>query len=198
MPKWVFFLEKYVGAMLVYLLGFTWRYQVVGTYPALAIFAFWHENLLPMLYHRKNEKACVMVSSSNDGELIAGPARVLGFQTARGSSTRGYLGAVRQMKKISKKYAIAITPDGPKGPAYQVKSGLTYLSYACQLPIIGMSVEIDRYWQVATWDKMIIPKPFAKIKVVYSEEIYICTKEEVEAKKEFIASQIKSLTNNID
>jgi len=180
MRKVLFFLEKYLGAALIYLLSITLRYIVIGNKPeGRVVFSFWHRDQIPLLYFRRNEGITILISSSKDGELIAGPAKVLGFNTVRGSSRRKAVTALRQLREVAEKYTLAITPDGPKGPNMVIKDGVLFASYMTHLPIVPVLVEIEKEWLFNTWDKFRFPKPFSRVVVAYGDPIYIETKEEI-------------------
>lgn len=187
----LFFIEKHLGALIIRLLGVTYRLKTNG-YPKnkKCIYCFWHQRLIAMIYFRRNQKNVVLVSKSDDGQMVAGPLQALGYLTVRGSSSRGGSSAVRTLLKHAKNHSLALTPDGPKGPAKKVKSGVTYLAYASKLPIIPVEIQVNKYWQFNTWDKMIVPKPFARITITYKPEIYIETKQDIENKTSFIESQL--------
>ena len=177
------FLEKYLGAGLIMLLSKTWRFNYrTPIQKDNVILATWHRNMLPMLIVHKNTKTVVLISSSDDGELIAGPAKVFGYQTARGSSTRGGIGALMKLVKQVKKYPVAVSPDGPKGPSQKIKDGVLMLAFLSKKPIVPIAVDIDRERLFNSWDKFRFPKLFAKINVSYGEPFYVNSKEEIESK----------------
>jgi lysophospholipid acyltransferase (LPLAT)-like uncharacterized protein len=183
MNKYLFWLEKYTAAIFVTILGVTFRWKLKGSVPqGSVIYAFWHRNMLPLLFLRQKEGAVILISSSKDGELIAGPARVLGFQTARGSSSRGGANAFKEILKLSKNYSIAITPDGPKGPMCVAKPGILHLAYLTKLPIIPVSVHIEKEKLFSSWDKFRMPLPFSWITVEYGEPIFINSKADIKSK----------------
>jgi lysophospholipid acyltransferase (LPLAT)-like uncharacterized protein len=181
--KLFFTLEKYLGSALVLALGATLRIKRTGIQPKEpVIYAFWHRNMIPLLYLHRYQKIGIMISSSKDGELIAGPCKALGYVPVRGSSTRGGSQAVRQMVKHSRRHCCAITPGGPKGPAQEVKDGLLYLAYAAKRPIVPVGVQINKEWIFNSWDRFRFPKPFARITVHYGLPIGILTKEDITGK----------------
>ncbi len=183
----IFFLEKYLGSIFLFILGSTWKFEGVDEKKdSPNIYAFWHRNLLPLIFRRRNEKIGVIVSQSKDGEYVAGPLKVFGFEPIRGSSSRNGANAAKNMIKYVKLNHVAITPDGPKGPIYEIKDGLTFIAYISKKPIIPISIEIDKEWTLHSWDKFRIPKPFAKIKITYHSKIYIKSKEEIESAKNTI------------
>jgi lysophospholipid acyltransferase (LPLAT)-like uncharacterized protein len=128
---------------------------------------------LQRIYHG----AAVMVSSSKDGELIAGPLSELGYVPVRGSSSFMGSSAMREMIKISQKISLAITPDGPKGPCYTFHPGLFQIAYLAKIPIVAVAVNADKEWLFNSWDKFRFPKPFAKLTIIYSDPIQVNSKE---------------------
>jgi lysophospholipid acyltransferase (LPLAT)-like uncharacterized protein len=188
-------LEKYLGAWLLLFLNLSLRFRIkqnsASTLPV--IYVFWHRNLLPLLIQHRYTNGVVMISSSKDGQLVAGPAQVLGYTTARGSTTRGGGSAFREMLRLAKDHVVAITPDGPKGPAEQMTDGALYLALLSGSPIIPIGVHISHEWIVGSWDKFRIPKPFSTIELYYGERTYIMTKEEIPGKLAMIQNELKKL-----
>ncbi|MBN2460744.1 MAG: lysophospholipid acyltransferase family protein [Candidatus Cloacimonetes bacterium] len=182
MDKILFFLEKYLAASLVLIMGATFRYNIRKPPPGQkVIYTFWHRNMIPLLYlHRKGGEV-ILISSSKDGELIAGPAEVLGFNTARGSSRRGGSKAVRQMIKLAADHSLAVTPDGPKGPRCQIKKGLLQLAYFTGLPILPIAVDIKQEKVFNSWDRFRVPAPFTRINVTYGDPIPVNSREDTES-----------------
>ncbi len=186
-----FFLEKYFGSALLFILGSTWKIEGCDEgKDSPRIYAFWHRNFLPLLYRRRNEKIGVIVSKSKDGEFVAGPLKVFGFKPIRGSSSKNGANAAKNMIKYVKSNHVGITPDGPKGPIYEIKDGLTFIAYISKKPIVPISMEIDKEWVLGSWDKFRIPKPFAKIKITYHQKIYVNSKEEIKSAKNLIKNAL--------
>jgi len=193
MYKLTLFFEKYLAFLLLHLLRVTYQYKITGLqrpYPH-AIYAFWHRYIVPIVISRRNENAVIVISSSKDGDYIAEPAKLLGYQPVRGSSTRKGTSALKQMIALASQYTIGITPDGPKGPAHVVKEGVLQLAYLTKLPLYAISVSVSKAWVFNSWDRFVLPKPFAKINVHYSEPIYITQKEDFEEKKSELTQQMR-------
>jgi lysophospholipid acyltransferase (LPLAT)-like uncharacterized protein len=197
--KFFLTIEKYIGAFLINILGITYRYKILSPPPEQrVIFAFWHRNILPLAYLHKKQNIVIMVSSSKDGELIAGPVSKLGFITVRGSSTRQGATATKKMIKLSEKYSLAITPDGPKGEKEKIKKGLLYLAYFTGLPIIPVAVDVDKAIIFNSWDSFRLPKIGAKIFVSYGNPIWIKTKDEIALKYDEVQKAMDDLTKKIN
>ena len=183
MNKFLLFMEKYLAAAYVLLIGITIRFNVKTPVPTgNVIFTFWHRNMVPLMLKHKFSGIAILVSASKDGELIAGPARVLGYNTARGSSGRKGIPALKKMVAFAKGNSLGVTPDGPKGPSEIAKDGVAYLSYLAKIPMIPVAVDIKPEKIFKTWDKFRMPLFFSKINVSYGEPIYVKTKEEIQSK----------------
>lgn len=137
-----------LAARTIRLLGLTMRMSTVGgeTVDELyrqgkhIIIAFWHGRQLMMPLAYRGQQASILISQHRDGEIIARIMRYFGFQSIRGSSTRGGLRATRQLLRAGRNGGdLVMTPDGPKGPACTVQSGVIYLAKATGLPIIPLT-----------------------------------------------------------
>lgn len=137
-----------LAANLIRLLGHTMRLSTVGGEAVdelyrqgrQIIIAFWHGRQLMMPLAYRGRQASILISQHRDGEIIARIMGYFGFQSIRGSSTRGGLRATRQLLKAGRNGGdLVVTPDGPKGPACTVQSGVIYLAKATGLPIIPLT-----------------------------------------------------------
>lgn len=164
------------GYRAVVALASTWRRRVVNREPVDAlrargepiIFAFWHGQMLPLLYQHRDEGVAILISSHRDGELIAQVAHRLGYRSVRGSSSRGagraLLGLVRELEK---RHEVAVTPDGPRGPAERFASGALVAAQRSGAYIVPVAASADRAWRLRSWDRFMVPKPFARVTVAY-------------------------------
>lgn len=142
------------------------------------ILTMWHGDLLmqPLNYRnfKKNGNVKVIVSEHADGETIRKVVEYLGVGALSGSSTRGgakaLLGAI---KSIKNGIDVAITPDGPKGPIYEIADGIVLIAQKTGAKILSFSSEPSSYWRFNSWDKFIVPKPFGKIDFYVSEPFSI-------------------------
>lgn len=162
------------------------------------VYAFWHRNLIYGVLLRTGDALAVMVSASKDGELLAGPIGELGYTLVRGSSSRMGSQALKGMLRHAKTHSLAITPDGPKGPIGTIHPGLFQIAFLAKIPIIAVAVDADREWVFNSWDKFRFPKPFARVKVVYSPPIYVKSKAETPeaeiAFRKFLSDMEKEFT----
>ena len=147
------------------------------------IYTFWHNRMLIPAYTHRYQNVHVLISQHRDGEYIARVIKELGFGTIRGSSRRGGVKALKEAVAISKKYDIAITPDGPTGPKEIVKEGTLYLALKTGKPIIPGVFLIKSKWMLHSWDNFMIPKPFSPVKMIYGKPIFVRSKDEIPEKK---------------
>jgi len=128
----------------------------------------WHGELFmsPQAYRHihKKHKASAIISQHFDGSLIAATLNLLGIRPLRGSSRKGAHQVLLQaFKSIKKGEEVLITPDGPRGPRHHMSDGAIGIALKSKLPIFVMSFTAESFWQVKSWDKFVIPKPFAKV-----------------------------------
>lgn len=132
------------------------------------VFLLWHEALLPLLWQHREQSIAIVVSEARDGQYLADFAASLGYRAVRGSSTRGaaraLLGAVRELQAG---HAVAFTPDGPLGPRRELKPGVVAAAQRGGGVIIPLHAEADRAWRLDSWDHFMIPKPGARVRIVY-------------------------------
>jgi lysophospholipid acyltransferase (LPLAT)-like uncharacterized protein len=132
----------------------------------LPIYCFWHDRIFLATYWWRRRRIVVMTSQSFDGEYIARFIQRFGYGAARGSSTRGGVGAVVEMARLMRAgCTTAFTIDGPKGPRYVAKMGSVLLAKKSGHPVLPFTVALARYWMLPSWDKLQIPKPFTRAKV---------------------------------
>jgi len=136
--------------------------------------ACWHENLVFLACFFKNweKKLWVISSTHRDSEMLASILKSWGFNLIKGSSTRGWLGVLKKLLTVfsTKNSIVAITNDGPRGPAKEAKPGALKAAIKKNVRIIGMSGEAKSFWRLNTWDKMMLPKPFTTITVRFNAE----------------------------
>lgn len=138
------------------------------------ISSFWHNCSTFMPWAMRNRGITCMVSASRDGEYVARLGRLFGNKTVRGSSSKGSSSATRKILKLLRKgKAIALTPDGPRGPKYQVQSGVLFLAALGKAPIVPLHIEASRQWVLNSWDGHLFPKPFSTIHIGVGQATYI-------------------------
>lgn len=170
-----------VGALSRAVLGSlfaTVRYELVGPVDMRrraidgppVLFVLWHGRLLPLAYLHRHQRIGALVSPSRDGEYLVRLLEGWGFQAARGSSTRGGEDGLRDILRMARRgQSLAVTPDGPLGPMQKLKPGVIVAAQRSGLPIVPVAAGADRAWWFVSWDRFLVPKPFARIRVAYGE-----------------------------
>jgi len=120
----------------------------------------------PQAYRKihKKQPASAIISSHFDGSLIAGTLQLLRIRPLRGSTKKGARQVLLQaFKSIKQGEEVLITPDGPRGPRHSMSDGAVGISLKSGLPIFIMNFRAENYWQLKSWDRFVIPKPFTKV-----------------------------------
>jgi lysophospholipid acyltransferase (LPLAT)-like uncharacterized protein len=139
------------------------------------IYTFWHHCIVAATYFWRQHNIVVMTSQSYDGEYIARFIQRFGYGAARGSATRGSVGAIIEMIRVMREgRATAFTIDGPKGPRHVAKMGAVMLAKKSGHPILPFTIAATRYWELSkSWDLFQIPKPFSKARVFIAAPIFV-------------------------
>jgi len=162
--------------------------------PGPAIFCIWHNRLaLSMLiYHHYIKKRsagvglAAMISASRDGGFLAAILQRFGVQPARGSSSRRGPQALRELTTLArKKYDLAITPDGPRGPCYVAQDGVIYLAQLTGLPIVPVSYNLAWKIRPKSWDRFLIPLPFSRCEFIFEKPILVPREASAEDREKF-------------
>jgi lysophospholipid acyltransferase (LPLAT)-like uncharacterized protein len=140
----------------------------------LPIYTFWHDRIFPGTYFFRGRLIVVMTSRSFDGEYIARFIQRLGYGAVRGSSTRGGVGALVEIVRLVRQGCpAAFTIDGPKGPRHVAKLGALLLAKKTGQPVLPFGVNAEHFWQLPSWDRMQIPKPFSRVTVRFAPPILV-------------------------
>ena len=180
-----------LGSLLIRFLYFTNKKNFVGPKELSSsplIFACWHGELLmlPYLYmhYRKKAHAKVLISPHFDGELISRTIKYFDLETLAGSSDKNPARVLIQaIKSLKEGYDIGITPDGPKGPRHEVADGIVVMAQKTKAKIVLLEIKPTKFWQLNSWDKFIIPKPFGELNYYTSDEIDVTGMTLEDAKK---------------
>ncbi len=172
-----------LAGYLMKLWSLTLRYEVNYkpgvTQPAIApapvIFALWHNRIftMPPIWLRtggKSRKSVVLTSASKDGTILATAMSMFGLGAIRGSSSRRAVSALIGMKKALREgFDVCVTPDGPKGPRYEVQPGVIKIAQSTGAEIIPIHIRYSSAWRLKTWDRFVIPKPFSRVSVIFDQ-----------------------------
>jgi len=154
---------------------------IAGARPA--VYAFWHARLLmiPPIYY-SDRKMHIMISSHNDGEMIARTMHHFGLETIRGSSSRGGREVAAQAVKVLLDGGnVSITPDGPRGPAMKLQPGVITVAKLAGVPVIPVTYGSSRHKRMRSWDRFMLALPFGKLYYKVGAPMENPTKEALEA-----------------
>jgi lysophospholipid acyltransferase (LPLAT)-like uncharacterized protein len=163
--------------------------------------AFWHNRLLifPLVLRRffPHRGGAALISASRDGELLTDAIERFGFDVVRGSSSRMGASAILQLTDTLKSGRdVVITPDGPRGPAYELGPGIIFLAQKSGAAVLPMSLEYSHCWRLKSWDRFIVPRPFSKVRVLIGDPHHVkstTTPEEFEAERLRLQNAMMSL-----
>jgi len=133
--------------------------------------ALWHNRLLifPLVLRRflPNRNGAALISASRDGDLLADAIHRFGYDVVRGSSSRLGASAILQLTEVlASGRDVVITPDGPRGPAYELGPGIIFLAQKSGAAVLPMNLEFSHCWRLGSWDRFIVPRPFSKVRVL--------------------------------
>jgi len=133
--------------------------------------ALWHNRLLifPFVLRRffSNRRGAALISASRDGDLLADAIARFGFDVVRGSSSRLGASAILQLTNVlASGRDVVITPDGPRGPAYELGPGIIFLAQKSGAAVLPVNMEYSSCWRLKSWDRFVLPRPFARIRVI--------------------------------
>lgn len=168
--------------------------------------AFWHGELLmlPFLYaklkkhmSKEREKGFYVIFSHHfDGEIIARVCELFGLRALRGSSSKGGIKVLAESIRLLKEgYDIGVTPDGPKGPYHSVADGSLAMSMKASVPIVPIRVMFSNFWELKSWDKLKIPKPFCRIDYYAMAGFRLDSTMPMEEAKNLLKAHLASVQN---
>lgn len=173
----------------------------IAKYDGPAIYAIWHANQYVYIAknHEQRQKFNLLISPSNDGDMIAQVCHKMNFSLIRGSTKREGTFAIRKMvKRLHSGESVAFTVDGPKGPRQQVKEGIIKIAQMTQVPIIPTMPATKHKFIFNSWDQYELPHWFSKSVAVYGEPIFVpkeSTKDDIENYRVIIEDKLFELKN---
>lgn len=165
------------------------------------IAGLWHNRLLLISFVLKKflpqRPGAGLISASRDGDLISDLTRRFGFEVVRGSSSRLGASALRELEDVlASGHDVLITPDGPRGPVYELGPGIVFLAQKTGMAVVPINMEFSSCWRVNSWDGFILPRPFAKVRVIFGPACRVRatnTAEEFEAERLTLQKAMMSL-----
>jgi lysophospholipid acyltransferase (LPLAT)-like uncharacterized protein len=203
-PRWLRAVAPPLGAAAVRGLGATLRMRTAGvellrpywTAGRPLIYVIWHGRILlgPWINARLRRTSggravSVLTSRSDDGEMVARYVARFGVGVVRGSSSRGGAAAARTLAAtVARGQDIVIVPDGPRGPSGRLQDGVIALAALTGAPVVPMAIAARPARRLPTWDRFLVPAPFARAAVVFGTPIVI----EREADRERAAKDVQA------
>ena len=176
----------WLSSLLIHLIGASLRMTVEDRGNILdqpehppVIIAFWHNRTALMAYfyehYCRGRTALTFISRSRDGQFMTDVAALFGIKAVRGSSSRHGISATLAAIRASTddKVDLVITPDGPRGPRYEIQPGLIRLAQATQRPIVAVTYELKWKWELRSWDRFHVPLPFSICRLRTGEAIRV-------------------------
>ena len=167
-----------------------------------AIVSFWHNRLLLLPVLAAGQPICIMVSQHRDGEIATQLLGAWGVTTVRGSASRGAVGGfLRLVEAFRRGHNLAVLPDGPRGPRYVAKPGVVHLAKAVGSPIFPVAYAASRAAHLHSWDRLIVPLPFARVVVEIGEPIEVpehATSEQLDDCRAELERRLAALTQSVE
>ena len=195
-------LISFLAWITMHVLGHTARFQVVGYEKVQEfvkarrgfILALWHGRTLLPIHYCRGMGIWAITSLSRDGEIQTRTVSRFGYRIIRGSTGRGAIkAALTACKKLEEGGILAITPDGPKGPANEVQQGIVFMAKRVGCPIIPIGVGARPRKLMHAWDSYALPAPFARCALVFGDPIYLTDSDSEEP----AAADIKTAINDV-
>lgn len=175
-------LARRVGVPLACALASSWRIEVLGDERWTeaqqtgrpAVIMSWHEALLPVLWQHRARGVSAVVSAARDGQHLAAFARRIGYRIISGSSSRGGARALlKAVRALRDGQVVGFTPDGPRGPRRVLKPGVLLAAQRGGGVIVPVHAEARAAWRLGSWDAMVVPKPFTRVRIAYGAPILV-------------------------
>jgi lysophospholipid acyltransferase (LPLAT)-like uncharacterized protein len=169
--------------------------------PGPVIVCFWHNRLASCIKvyetyrkpHTSSKGMAALISASRDGAFLTGILERFGVQPVRGSSSRRGPQALLELTTWAERgYDLTITPDGPRGPRYQIQEGVMYLAQVTGLPVVPVAFNLG--WKLSvkkSWDRFQIPLPFTRCEVVVGRIMRV-PGEATDAERESLRQQLEA------
>ncbi len=201
-PTWIFWFP----ATLMKTMKFCMRFKMVDPHESThrkdpVVTVAWHNRLLffPVVFPPPvRRRTLAVVSASRDGQYVTDLIAHFGLKSLRGSSSKKGANALRgALDAIAEGLHVAFTPDGPRGPKYTMSQGPILVASKTGVPIVPVSVNASSYWEIKSWDRFQIPKPWAKLEVVLGKPIDIppdLTEEQIVEYREKVRQSLLEIT----
>ncbi len=201
----------YLAALYIRFVHVTGNWQIEGEETANQfreegrpfVLAFWHGRLLMMSCAWRHKSAVnMLISSHPDGRFVARTMSHFGVPSIIGSTTRGGWSAIRSIVRTLRKGGIVgITPDGPQGPRMRASDGVITIARMAKVPVLPLAYSASRRRIFATWDRFVLPFPFAQGVFLWGDPIFVpedADEAAMEAKRLELENSLLGLTERAD
>ena len=141
-----------------------------------------------------------MVSASKDGGFLAAILESFKVKPVRGSSSRRGPQALLELASWAERgYDLALTPDGPRGPRYNVQEGVTSLAQVTGLAVVPCSFNVGWKLQIKSWDGFQVPLPFSRCEMIFGAPVRIArdaSDSEREALRQELERTLREMTKD--
>lgn len=172
------------------------------------IYSCWHRNVIASTLSQSKGQYVVMVSRSKTADPIAAVCRSFGHTVVRGSSAKyknnkpkkdkgGAAAKAEMIEALKSGLNGAVTADGPTGPACQAKLGILDMARKTGLAIVPFAGIPENAWELSTWDRMLIPKPFSRINVYYAQPLQVPKHTDAQQDNDFLM-RLNRVTNQLE
>jgi lysophospholipid acyltransferase (LPLAT)-like uncharacterized protein len=184
---------QYAGAPVFKMLMATLRWRLVDKCKdeqahrghGSVIGAFWHGQLVFPAYVGRERGVRILISTHRDGEIVARIVKGLGYDPARGSSTRGGIRALKELVRAGARQDLGVTPDGPQGPRHVAQPGVILLAAMTGRPIVPIAAAAAPSVTLDSWDRFVVPIPFGRAALVYGDPILVPRKLDESSREEY-------------
>lgn len=168
-----------------------------------SVYVFWHGRMVLMYFMRpKNKRTNIFISEHADGKIIGTVSRFFNVGVIWGSSNKDPIGSIKRiLQALKKNECLAITPDGPRGPAFEINSNIVKIASKANLNIIPCAYGASKKKVFRSWDSFILPLPFGKLALTYGNPIKIppnITDEEVKKINATIKKELNDICEQSD
>lgn len=163
---------------------------------------FWHGRLLPLAYAYRGSDVATLVSRSRDGRRIASVARRWGYRVELGSSSRGGTAGLRAIvRHLQAGRRVALTPDGPRGPARVMKAGPLQAARLTGAPVVPVAISASRAVHARSWDSFMVPWPFSRVLIRFGRAVRVpanASDQELERMRAELEADLRRLETEAD
>jgi lysophospholipid acyltransferase (LPLAT)-like uncharacterized protein len=165
------------------------------------IYAFWHGHLFYLMYRYRGSGVRILVSQSQDGEMLSRILQRFGLPTIRGSSSHGGRRSLLELvRQVHAGASAGIAPDGPRGPRHQAQMGIIALARLTALPILPVAVGARWRIEFHSWDRFLLPLPGSRLVVAYGEPVVVPSGADAalaEQKRQELEHKLHKLTEKV-